>query len=148
MGRFKLRIGTKLGLTAGIGIVLVGGILTNQTIGNWSIAKSNRLVNINYLNKSNAQATQTAMARAQLAALEIGSAPSVGEVDKFFETLRTHAAEAGTEIDAATERATRKVTQDAYREARKFVDAYLASAVELAAAQKAVIGAPAGAAKA
>jgi methyl-accepting chemotaxis protein len=144
MGRFKLRIGTKLGLTAGIGIVLVGGILTNQTIGNWSIAESNRLVNINYLNKSNAQATQTAMARAQLAALEIGSAPSVGEVDKFFETLRTHAAEAGTEIDAATERATRKVTQDAYREARKFVDAYLASATELAAAQKAVIGAPAG----
>ena len=87
MGGFKFRIGTKLGLTAGIGIILVGGILTNQMIGNRSIAESNRLVNINYLNKSNAQATQTAMARAQLAALEIGSAPSAGEVDKFFETL-------------------------------------------------------------
>jgi methyl-accepting chemotaxis protein len=148
MGGFKFRIGTKLGLTAGIGILLVGGILTNQMIGNRSIAESNRLVNINYLNKSNAQATQTAMARAQLAALEIGSAPSAGEVDKFFETLRTHAAEAGKEIDAATERATRKVTQDAYREAKKFVDAYLASAAELAASQKAVIGAPAGGAKA
>ena len=117
-------------------------------IGNRSIAESNRLVNINYLNKSNAQATQTAMARAQLAALEIGSAPSAGEVDKFFEILRTHAAEAGKEIDAATERATRKVTQDAYREAKKFVDAYLDSAAELAASQKAVIGAPAGGARA
>jgi len=145
MSRFKFRIGTKLGLTAGIGIVLVGGILTNQTIGNRSIAESNRLVTINYLNKGNAQATQTAMARAQLAAAEIRTAPSVAEVDKFLETLRTHTAEAGTEIDAATERATRKVTQDAYREARKFVEAYLASAVELAAAQKAVIGADAGA---
>src|SRR5262249_9819113 len=71
----------------------------------------------------------------------------VGEVDKFLEILRTHATEAGTEIDAATERATRKVTQDAYRETKKFVEAYLASAVELAAAQKAVIGAPAGGAK-
>ncbi|MEH2530697.1 methyl-accepting chemotaxis protein [Bradyrhizobium sp. AZCC 1588] len=148
MGRFKFRIGTKLGLTAGIGVILVGGILTNQMLGHRSIVESNRLVIINYLNKGNAQATQTAMARAQLAALEIGAAPSVGEVDKFLEILRTHATEAGTEINAATERATRKVTQDAYREARKFVDAYLASAVELAAAQKAVIGAPAGDAKA
>jgi methyl-accepting chemotaxis protein len=148
MTRFKFRIGTKLGLTAGIGVVLVGGILLNQMLGNWSIAESNRLVGINYLNKGNAQATQTAMARARIDALEIASAPSVGEVDKFLETLRTHATEAGTEIDAATERATRKVTQDAYHEAKKFVDAYLAGAVELAAAQKAVIGAPAGAAKA
>ena len=148
MGRFKFRIGTKLGLTAGIGVVLVGGILLNQMLGNWSIAESNRLVGINYLNKGNAQATQTAMARARIDALEIASAPSVGEVDKFLETLRTHATEAGSEIDAATERATRKVTQDAYREAKKFADAYLASAVELAAAQKAVISAPAGAAKA
>ncbi|WP_375158053.1 methyl-accepting chemotaxis protein [Bradyrhizobium sp. RDT46] len=45
------------------------------------------------------------------------------------------------------ERATRKVTQDAYRETKKFVDAYLASGVELAAAQKAVIAAPAGGAR-
>ena len=145
MGRFKFRIGTKLGLTAGIGIVLVGGILANQTIGNRSIAESNRLVSINYLNKGNAQATQTAMARAQIAAAEISSAPSIAEVEKFLDTLRAHATEAGTEIDAATERATRKVTQDAYREAKKFVEAYLASAVELAAAQKAVLAAPAGA---
>jgi methyl-accepting chemotaxis protein len=144
MSRFKFRIGTKLGLTAGIGIVLVGGILANQTIGNRSIAESNRLVSINYLNKGNAQATQTAMARAQIAAAEIGSAPSTAEVEKFLEALRIHAAEAGAEIDAATERATRKVTQDAYREAKKFVEVYLASAVELAAAQKAVLAAPAG----
>ncbi len=87
------------------------------------------------------------MARAQLATFELGSAPSVVEVDKLLENLRAHAAEAGAELDAARERATRKVTQDAYRETRKFVDTYLASAVELATAQKAVINAPAGAAK-
>ncbi|PJG53980.1 chemotaxis protein [Bradyrhizobium forestalis] len=119
-------------------------MLTNQMLGNRSIAESNRLVTINYLNKGNAQAAQTAMARAQLAALEIGSAASAGEVDRLLEILRTRASEAGAEIDAATERATRKVTQDAYRETRKFVDAYLASGVELAGAQKAIIGAPAG----
>ncbi|UPK35864.1 chemotaxis protein [Bradyrhizobium sp. 186] len=148
MGSFNFRIGTKLGIVTGISVLLVGGILANQMLGNRTIAESNRLVIVNYLNKSNAQATQTAMARAQLAAIEIGSAPSVEEVDKLLDIVRAQATEAGTEINAATERATRKVTQDAYRETKKFVDAYLASAVELAAAQRAVIGAPAGGARA
>ena len=148
MVQFNFRIGTKLGLTAAIGVVLVGGMLGNQMLGNGSIAESNRLVIINYLNKGNAQSTQTAMARAQLAAVEIGTASSIEEVDKSLGALRADVAEAGTEIDAATERATRKVTQDGYRETKKFAEAYLASAVELAAAQKAVIGAAAGGAKA
>ncbi|WP_027574158.1 methyl-accepting chemotaxis protein [Bradyrhizobium sp. WSM1743] len=147
MGSFRFRIGAKLGIVTGISVLLVGGMLTNQMLGNRSIAESNRLVTINYLNKGNAQAAQTAMARAQLATLELGSAPSAGEVDRLLELLRARAGEAGAEIDAARERATRKVTQDAYREARKFVDAYLTSGIELAAAQKAVIAAPAGGAK-
>ena len=139
MTGFKFRIGAKLGLTAGIGVLLVAGILLNQTLGNQAIAEANRLLIVNYSNKDNAQATQTAMARAQIVALEIGSAQSAGEVENLLASLRSHTADAGTEIDAATERATRKVTQDAYREAKKFVDAYLVSAVELATAQKAVI---------
>lgn len=148
MGFFNFRIGTKLCIVAGISVLLVGGILANQMLGNQSIAESNGFLIINYLNKGNAQAAQTAMARAELAAMEIGSAPSVGEVDKLLAILRTHATEAGTEIDAARERATRKTTQDGYREVKKFVDVYLASAVDLAAAQKAIIDAPAGSAKA
>ncbi|MGL9619201.1 methyl-accepting chemotaxis protein [Bradyrhizobium sp. U531] len=148
MGSFTFRIGTKLGVVTGVSIVLVCGMLTNQMLGNRSIAESNRLVSINYLNKGNAQAAQTAMARAQFAAAEIGSASSAGEVDKLLESLRTRAGEAGMEIDAAADRATRKVTQDAYRETRKFVDAYLASGIELAGAQKTLIAAAPGSAKA
>lgn len=148
MGSFKFRIGTKLGIITGINVLLVAGILTNQMLGNQSITESNRLVVINYLNKGNAQSAQTAMARAQLAAFEMGSASSLGDVDRALEVLRTHAAEAHAEIDAATERATRKVTQDSYRETKKFVDAYLNSAAELAVAQKRLIGSPAGDAKA
>ena len=87
MGSFKFRIGTKLGIVTGISVLLVGGILTNQMLGNQSIAESNRLVIINYLNKGNAQSAQTAMARAQLAADEIGSAPSIGEVDKVLDVF-------------------------------------------------------------
>ena len=48
MGRFNFRIGTKLGLTAGIGVVLVGGMLTSQLISNEQIAELSRMVVINY----------------------------------------------------------------------------------------------------
>jgi methyl-accepting chemotaxis protein len=146
---FNFRIGTKLGIAAGISILLVGGILTNQMLGDRSVAESNRLLITNYLNKGNAQSAQTTMARAEIAALEISAAQSVGRIDEFLEILRTNGAEAHAQIDAATQRATRQVTQDAYRETSKFLDAYLSNAIELAAAQKAVIGAAAdGAAKA
>ena len=38
MARFNFRIGTKLGLTAGIGVVLVAGMLVSRLLGNQSIA--------------------------------------------------------------------------------------------------------------
>src|SRR4051812_7147774 len=37
MASINFRIGTKLGLTAGLGVVLVGGMLANQLQGNQSI---------------------------------------------------------------------------------------------------------------
>ena len=149
MASFNLRIGAKLGIAAGVSVLLVGGMLANQVLGNQSVAESNRLLIINYLNKGNAQSVQTSMARAQIAALEISSAKSVEKIDELLQILRTNVTEAAAQIDAATQRATRQVTQDAYRDTRKFADAYLTNAIELAAAQKAVVGAAAdGAVKA
>jgi hypothetical protein len=54
MGRFSFRISTKLGRTAGIGVVLVGGMLANQLSGNQSIVEASRSVSANYSNKSSA----------------------------------------------------------------------------------------------
>ena len=61
MARFNFRIGTKLGLTAGLGVVLVAGMLTNQLMGNQSITVLSRLVLINTSNKANAQAADSAI---------------------------------------------------------------------------------------
>src|SRR4051794_16862388 len=41
MSKFKFRIGAKLGLSAGIGVLLVGVMLTTQIIGGSSVASSN-----------------------------------------------------------------------------------------------------------
>jgi hypothetical protein len=88
MARFNFRIGTKLGLTAGIGVILVGGMLTNQVLGNQSIATLSALVISNYSNRGNAQTADAAMARAELAALEISQARSVEQIDKSFPIFR------------------------------------------------------------
>ena len=45
LGNLKFRIGTKLAISAGVGIVLVGCMLANQMLGNASITSSNETAN-------------------------------------------------------------------------------------------------------
>ncbi|MBW7972721.1 methyl-accepting chemotaxis protein [Bradyrhizobium sp. BR 10289] len=145
MASFKLRIGTKLGIVSAVSILLVGGMLVNQALGNRSIVASNGLLILNYLNKGNAQSAQTAIARAQTTALEVASEQSVARIDELLQVLRANVTKADTEIDAARDRAKQQFTKDAYQAARQAVDVYLTSAIELAEAQKRVIGANGGA---
>src|ERR1700730_17752786 len=92
MARINFRIGTKLGLTAGIGVVLVAGMLANQLLGNQSIAILSGWVVINTSNNANAQAADSAILRAQLAVLdvlEISAAPSPDQFGKSLQAERT-----------------------------------------------------------
>ena len=139
MARFNFRIGTKLGLTAGIGVALVAGMLVSQMLGNQSIAKLSRYVVINTANKANAQGADSAILRAQLAALEISDAPSTARLDDRLQVLRTSLAQAGAEIDAATQRAVRAEAREMFRDIRTYVDASLTAGTELAAARAAVL---------
>ncbi len=144
MARFNFRIGTKLGLTAGIGVLLVGGMLTNEMVGNRSIATINGHLITNYVNRENAQSAEIAMGRAEIAATEIRHARSAEQVDAGLLALREQLAVAATQLEAATQRARRPFLKDAYREAGTFVATYLSAGTELAAAQKAVIAAALG----
>jgi methyl-accepting chemotaxis protein len=139
MAKFNFRIGAKLGLTAGIGVVLVGGMLANQLLGNQSIAILSRWVVINTSNKANAQTADSAILRAQLAAMEITAAPSADQLDKSLQALRTNLAQAGTEIDAAAERAIRAEAKQMYRDMKTFIDTSPAAGTELATARAAVL---------
>ena len=137
MARFNVRIGTKLGLTAGIGVALVAGMLVSQLLGNQSIAKLSRYVVINTSNKANAQAADSAILRAQLAALGISSAPSTDRLDERLQVLRASLGQAGAEIDAAAQRAVRPEAKEMFRDIKTYVDASLAAGTELAAARAA-----------
>jgi methyl-accepting chemotaxis protein len=139
MARSNFRIGTKLGLTAGIGVVLVGGMLASQLVSNQSIAELSRMVVINTSNKANAQAADSAMARARLAAQEISIAPSDDRLESNLKALRVAFTEAGTEIDAALNRARREEAKTLYREIKTYLDASLQAGSEFAVARGAVL---------
>jgi methyl-accepting chemotaxis protein len=139
MARLNFRIGTKLGLTAGIGVVLVAGMLASQLVSNESIAEWSRMVVINTDNKANAQAADSAIARSRLAAHEISVAPSVDRLEKSVQALRTSFAEAVAEIDLAVKRARRPAAQELYREAKTLINASLTAATEFAAARGVVL---------
>jgi adenylyl-sulfate kinase len=149
MRRFKFRIGTKLGLTAGIGVILVGGMLTSQLISSEQIAELSRMVVINTANKANAQAAGAAMTRARLAVVEISVAKSADRLAAHSLAFRKSVAEATTEIDAALNRARREEAKQLYREVKTNIEASLKAGAELGEARGKVIaglaaGSPAG----
>jgi methyl-accepting chemotaxis protein len=139
MRKLQLRIGTKLGLTAGIGVLLAGAMLANQIIGNQSIAESSSLVIVNTSNKADSQSADAAMARAEVSAQEIARARSAAQIDKALEDFRGQVMEAQARTDAATARATRQITKEAYKVTRVAIDGYLTIGAELAAQQKSVL---------
>jgi hypothetical protein len=139
MARFNFRIGTKLGLTAGIGVVLVGGMLANEMLGNQSIASSSRLVLINTSNKADSLGADGAITRVQVAMQDVGAATSETQLEGGLNIATENLAKATAFMDAAEQRATREGTKDAYRAIKKLLERYLAVVKEFAAAEKAAL---------
>jgi methyl-accepting chemotaxis protein len=141
MAQLNFRIGAKLGLTAAIGVVLVGGMLVNQLYGNQSIATTSGLVIANFSNKSNAQATDNGVMRAQLAIRDMVAARSAAAIDESLQAFRANVTDADAQTEAAAKRATRPHIIELYQGTKILLDGYLALGSELATAQKAVIDA-------
>jgi methyl-accepting chemotaxis protein len=139
MPRFNFRIGTKLGLTAGIGVVLVAGMLTNEIVGNQSIAESSGLVLVNTANKADAQGADIGLARAQIALRDIGVANSAERLEKGVQAMQANLAAAGVHIEAALQRATLEPSRVIFREIAELLKQALTVGNELAAARTVVI---------
>lgn len=139
MASFKFRIGTKLGLTASAGVLLVGGMLGNQLVRNEQIADLSRLVVINTANKANAQGAELAVTRARLAMAEVGAASSATSLAQHLEALRGSIAGATTEIDAALIRSKRAEAKDLCREVKILLETSLQAGVDVSDARGAAI---------
>jgi methyl-accepting chemotaxis protein len=136
MGRFTFRIGAKLGLTASVGVVLVGGMLTNEWLGNETIAASSRFVLVNTSNKADSLGADGAIARVQVALQDVGTATSAARLESGLKIATDNLAKATAFIDAAEQRATREPTKDAYRAIKALLERYRTVATEFAAARK------------
>jgi methyl-accepting chemotaxis protein len=139
MAQFNFRIGTKLGITAGVSVLLVGGMLVNQVLGNQSITELSNMVLINTSNKANAQSAEAAMLRSRLALRDIGTAVSAETLDAGIRALRESTAEANTQVEAAAQRARREEMKQLYRELKTLIEGYATAGFELAGAQKAAV---------
>ena len=115
MFNLKFRIGTKLGLSAGLGVLLVAGMVANEHFTNTSLAATTFLVSVNHMNKADAETGAAAVQRNYLIVGDIGFAHSIEQVDKAFDLLRASNAVAIARIDAALQRATRASTKDVYK---------------------------------
>jgi methyl-accepting chemotaxis protein len=139
MIRLNFRIGTKLSLTAGIGVLLVGGMLANEIIGNQSIASSSRFVIINTSNKADALGADGTIARTQVAMQDVGIATSAAQLENGLKVATENLAKAVDLIEAAGQRATREPVKDAYRAIRQLLDQYLTLAKEVGVTKKAAL---------
>src|SRR5262245_9519506 len=139
MARFNFKIGTKLAISAGFGVVLVAGIVANEHFSNAAIAVEAAFVSQNHNNKADALATGAAVALAYAAADNIATAYPVEQLDKYAETLRTRAAEATASADSAFRRANRATTKPIYDGIKTKVAEYVAASGELTAARKATL---------
>jgi len=141
MSRFNFKIGTKLAISAGFGVVLVAGIVANEHFSNAAIAVEAAFVSQNHNNKADALATGAAVQLGYAAVDDIAAAYPMEQLDKHVETLRTRAAEATASADSAFRRANRETTKAIYNGIKTKVAEYLAASAELSAARKATLAA-------
>ena len=85
---FKFRIGAKLGLSAGIGIVLVGGMLANQVIGSASVSRSSEAATTQQIIGLEAAETKAAARGMMLGVRDLRLAHDAGQVQKATTSLQ------------------------------------------------------------
>jgi methyl-accepting chemotaxis protein len=85
---FKFRIGAKLGLSAGVGVVLVGGMLVNQVIGSASVSRSSEAATAQRIISLEAAETKAAARGMMLGVRDLRLAHDAGQVQKATTSLQ------------------------------------------------------------
>ena len=141
MSALKLRIGNKLALSAGFGILVLLGIVINQF---WDQRVRSEL----QAGARNAQAVQVAALSAMVATRrmvimgrDIRAAGTATDVDKTLERAQAFAADADKALESAASAAGTEQGRQRLAGAKDLARRYMATVSELAAAQKAYLAA-------
>ena len=133
MRKFNFRIGTKLGIAAGLGVLLVGGMLINQQVGNALIEKYALYTNLNFIYKGMGQEALIATERAYHATTKIERAASAEQLNQANAELQSSIAEALKQIVTLHERVLRAQLKTIYWDAKTALERYLAAGNDLSA---------------
>src|SRR6202011_572359 len=99
----NIRIGTKLAITVGIGVVLVAGMIVNQQLSNSSVARQTELARDEQFVIADLLSASVALQRMQLGTREIRLAISERETDQALAGLREGMDDAVSYIQGATQ---------------------------------------------
>lgn len=136
MARLKFRIGTKLAITVGIGVVLVGGMIANQQITNTSVAEQTELERAEQVVTADILRAGVALQRMQTGTREIRLAISEREADEAFADLRVSMGIAVTFLQAAMQISTDAENTQRFERLVKLAKSYADVAAEMVALKK------------
>jgi methyl-accepting chemotaxis protein len=136
MTTLTISIGTKLGVAAGLGVLLVCGMIVTQHRSNGSIERALAGANNQQEIGRHAMAAETAIRHTHVAIRDVLLARTADEADKAVAALREFSGDAVTQLDAAIPLTVRQTDGERFRKIKALSADYAAAAAELAAAQK------------
>src|SRR5215470_14887879 len=102
MKQLNFRIGTKLAISAVVGVALVVAILANQQLSGSAVMQATDTAIRQQTTQAEALAAQSAIRGLELANRDVRSAVSPTEVDSALTALRARLSETDSRLDAAT----------------------------------------------
>jgi len=133
---FSLRIGARLGIVAGIGILLVTGMVVNQQSSNGSIERALLTANIQQEIGRHSMAAETAIRHMHVAIRDVLLARTTEETDKAIAALREFYGDASAQLDAAIPLTVRSEDRDRFLKIKALANDYTTAALELGTVQK------------
>jgi hypothetical protein len=134
--RLNVRIGTKLAITVGIGVVLVAGMIVNQQISNTSVAQQTEMARDEQLVTADLLSASVALQRMQVGAREIRLAISEREADQALAGLRENMGTAVSFLQTAVQHCKHAANCEPLKNLVKLPQDYATAAAEMTALKK------------
>ncbi len=129
--RLNIRVGTKLAITVGIGVVMVAGMIVNQYASNASLAQQAELERDEQFVTTDMLRAAVALQRMQIGTREIRLAISEREADEALAALRESMGNAVSHLQAAVQMCGETENCTRFEQLVKLAKAYAVDAAEM-----------------
>ncbi len=136
----NLRIGTKLALTSGIGILLVVAMLANQVMSERSVAQLEEAADVQQKIMVHNLNTEAAVRRVQMNVRDVRLAKTVADIKSPAERLRENLARTFKEVDGALKLVKKPENRERLLKIRALVEKYGVGAEEIVTTQTEILG--------